>query len=246
MKNWKIYLLILLTYILMQFGSIPLSKWLINYFHEGGMTEKQASFQGVAWGLFISNLIAAPIILWLSTLNKKFWEIRKGNKKKASIGGVILWGVLGFFMAMAGQMIAAIIETAFGVAPGSENTALLGEIAKASPIIILSIVVFAPLLEEIVFRRVVFGGIYLKTNFWIAGILSGVVFSLVHQEPQHLLIYLAPGLIFAFLYSHTGRIWTSMLAHLLMNGFVTILQFNMDKLQELQDMQGAFIHLLPY
>jgi len=93
---------------------------------------------------------------------------------------------------------------------------------------------------------VVFGGIYLKTNFWIAGILSGVIFSLVHGEPQHLLIYLAPGLIFAFLYSHTGRIWTSMLAHLLMNGFVTILQFNMDKLEKLQDMKNAFIHLLPY
>ena len=36
---------------------------------------------------------------------------------------IILWGVLGFFMAMAGQMLAGIIEMALGIMPGSENTA---------------------------------------------------------------------------------------------------------------------------
>ena len=58
---------------------------------------------------------------------------------------------------------------------------MLANIAKISPIIIVSIVIFAPLLEEIIFRRVLFGGLYSKTNFWIAALVSAVVFAVVHN-----------------------------------------------------------------
>ena len=111
-------------------------------------------------------------------------------------GSAILWGVLGFFLAMGGQMLAASIESMFGITPGSDNTAMLTNIAKASPIVIISMVVFAPFLEEIVFRRVIFGGVYMKTNFWIATLVSALVFAAVHNEFEHLLIYLMPALVF--------------------------------------------------
>ena len=139
--------------------------------------------------------------------------------KNASIGNAVLWGFIGFFLALVGQMLAAVIETTIGIEPGSENTALLSDIAKVSPIIIISIVLFAPFLEEIIFRRVIFGGLYQKTNFWIAAIVSGLIFAAVHGEFEHLLIYMAPGLVFSYLYYRTKRLLTPMIAHLLMNGF---------------------------
>ncbi|WP_252504507.1 CPBP family intramembrane glutamic endopeptidase [Sporosarcina sp. Marseille-Q4943] len=244
MKNWKISISIVLLYIAMQFGSIPVSKGLFTYFQDtAGMAKEDAAYYGFAWALFITNLIAAPIILFMTTRNKRFWDIFKKGKK-ATPWMTILWGVLGFFMAMAGQMIAGIIEIALGIKPGSENTALLSDIAKATPIIIFSIVIFAPLLEEIVFRRVLFGGIYTKTNFWIAAIVSGIVFAAVHGELEHLLIYTAPGMVFAFIYHHTKRIWTPMIAHFLMNGFVMIVQLNYEKLEQLQNMKQAVISFL--
>ena len=49
-------------------------------------------------------------------------------------------------------------------------------------------------MEEIVFRRVLFGGIYTKSNFWVAAILSGFIFAVVHGELEHTLIYMAPGI----------------------------------------------------
>lgn len=228
----------------MQFGSIPVSKGFFNYFQNtAGMGKEDAAFYAFAWALFFTNLIAAPLILFMTTRNKRFWDVFKG--KKASPWMTILWGVLGFFMAFAGQIIAGIIEMAFGIEPGSENTALLSEVAKLSPIVIFSIVIFAPLFEEIVFRRVLFGGIYSKSNFWVAAILSGVIFAVVHGEPQHTLIYMAPGMVFAFLYYHTKRIWTPMIAHFLMNGFVMIIQLNYDKLEQWQNnLQQTFIFFL--
>ncbi|MGG0670869.1 CPBP family intramembrane glutamic endopeptidase [Sporosarcina koreensis] len=244
MKNWKISISIVLLYIAMQFGSIPVSKGFFNYFHNtAGMGEEDAVYYAFAWALFITNLIAAPLILFMTTRNKRFWDIFKKGKK-ATPWMTILWGVLGFFMAMAGQMLAGIIEMALGIMPGSENTTLLSDVAKLSPIIIFSIVIFAPLLEEIVFRRVLFGSIYTKTNFWVAAILSGVIFAVVHNELEHTLIYMAPGMVFAFLYYHTKRIWAPMIAHFLMNGFVMIVQLNYEKLEQLQNMKKAFIFWL--
>ncbi|MFD1205849.1 MULTISPECIES: type II CAAX endopeptidase family protein [Sporosarcina] len=240
MKNWKIYISIVAIYLLMQFGSLPLRDMFIGYFQTSGMSELDAIMYGIAWGLFIANVIAAPIMFFMTTRNKKFWNIFKKGKK-ASFGKTILWGVLGFLLAMAGQMLAAIIEMSLGIMPGSQNTSDLGNIAKVAPIIIISIVIFAPLLEELVFRRVLFGGIYTKTNFWIAAIASGLIFAAVHNEFEHLLMYMTPGLIFAFIYYYTQRIWAPMISHMLMNGFVTIAQLNADKLEEIQKMKQAII-----
>lgn len=247
LKNWKLYVYFLLTYIAMQVGSVYLAKFLIGYLNtKPSFEELQATYHGFAWSLFIVNTIAAIIFLILIGRNKKFMHVFKG--KKASIGSIILWGVLGFFLAMGGQMLAASIESLFGVTPGSDNTALLTDIAKTSPIVIISMVLFAPLLEEIVFRRVIFGGIYMRSNFWIATIASALVFAAVHNELEHLLIYTMPALVFAYLYYRTKSILTPIIAHGLMNGFVVVVQLNYDKLQryleEAEKMRQAFLVFL--
>lgn len=238
MKHWIVALILFITYVFMQLASIILGPVLVIYFHGLGLADAEAKSHGVAWTLFLVNSVAAIIFLILLFTNRSFLSsIFKG--KKASAGGVILWGFLGFFFAMGGQMLAAAIEYAIGIELGSENTEVLSNIAKVSPIIIVSMVIFAPFLEEIVFRRVIFGGLYSKTNFWIAAIISAVIFAAVHGELQHILMYMMPGLVFAFVYYKTKRLLTPMISHFLMNGFVTVVQLNAEKLQQLQDMQQA-------
>lgn len=224
----------------MQVGSIYLSQGLFtNFPWDEQYTEKDIAYRASAWSLFIVNTIAAIIFLLFMMRNNPFLQVFKG--KKSSIGNAIVWGFLGFFLAMGGQMLAAAVESMMGVTAGSDNTAILSDIAKVSPIIIISMVLFAPFLEEVIFRRVIFGGIYQKTNFWIAAIASAVIFAAVHNEFEHLLMYMMPGLVFSYLYYRTKRLLTPMIAHLLMNGFVVIIQLNYDKLLELQDMKQAII-----
>lgn len=215
----------------MHMGSIFLSQGLFDYFPWNEQySEKDIAYRASAWALFISNALAAIVFLAFIFRNKKFFHIFKG--KKSTTGNAILWGIIGFFLVMGGQMLAGMIEGLFGITPGSDNTAILSDIAKVSPIIILSIVLFAPFLEEIVFRRILFGGIYQKTNFWVAAIASALIFAAVHNELEHLLVYMAPGLIFSYLYYRTKRLLTPMIAHLLMNGFVVIANLNLEKLQK--------------
>ena len=228
----------------MQFGSVPISLGMIKLFSANGLDVQQAAFQGTAWGLFVANSPAIIAFFLVIRTDKKFWTVFKG--KKAPIWKSIVWGIIGFFLALGGQMIAGLIEQAIGIENGSDNTARLTEVAAVAPISIVCIVLFAPILEEIVFRRVVFGGIYTKTNFWIAALASALIFAAVHNELEHILIYLMPGLVFSYIYYKTKRIWTPMIAHLLMNGFVMVVTLNQDKLLELQGIQEAFISLFRF
>src|SRR5690625_6728173 len=65
--------------------------------------------------------------------------------------------------------------------------------------------IISPILEEIVFRKVIFGAIYKRTNFFIGAAASSLIFALIHGEPKHLLIYASMGFVFAFVYVKTKR-----------------------------------------
>lgn len=239
MKNGKIYFYLVFIYIVMHISSAFGAVAAFNHFNGiESITEQEAKFRAIAWSLFIANSIAGIVFLLLIVPNKRFFQVFKG--KKASIGNAVLWGFIGFFLALGGQMLAAYIEIyLFGIDTVSENTEQLAEIAKVSPIIIISIVLFAPLLEELIFRRVIFGGLYQKTNFIVAALVSGIIFAAVHNEFEHILMYIAPGLVFAYLYYRTKRLLTPIIAHLLMNGFVTIIQLNQEKLEQIQNMKQS-------
>lgn len=258
LKNWKTYLYLILAYIAMQVGSIFVSGAFYQHFskdiplsivetpfeelvnEEDRILIRDAKYHSAAWSLFLTNLAAAIVFYLLIFRKKNFFKVFKGEP--TSLGKTIVWGVLAFFMALIGQMLAGMIEMAlFGIEAGSDNTAMLSEIAKTAPIIIISMVIFAPLLEEMIFRRVLFGGLYTKTNFWIAAIVSAVIFAVVHNELEHTLIYMAPALVFSFVYYKTKRLLAPIIGHLLMNGFVVVIQLNYDKIIELQELQQSFI-----
>jgi len=234
-KHKKTALYVLLIYILMQISG----KWLIEPFHKlvmstTGLASEQAAPFTQGWYIALSFAIALILSLILTSRDKTFWDIYQGKKETIPLS--IMWGIIGFFLVFIGQMIGAAIEMAvFGIQGGSQNTADIVAIAKGAPIAILAIVVFGPILEEFVFRRVIFGSLVQTTNFWIAAIVSAIFFALIHRDFSHILLYTICGLIFAFLYHKTKRIWTSIIAHVMLNGFVTLVQVYAEQLQKLLD-----------
>ncbi|QPQ29089.1 CPBP family intramembrane glutamic endopeptidase [Lysinibacillus sp. JNUCC 51] len=234
-KHKKTALYVLLIYILMQISGILLAK----PFHKlvmstTGLPSEQAAPLTQGWYIALSFAIALILSLILTSRDKAFWDIYQGKKETIPLS--IMWGIIGFFLVFFGQMIGAAIEMAiFGIQGGSQNTADIVSIAKGAPIAILAIVVFGPILEEFVFRRVIFGSLVQTTNFWIAGIVSAIFFALIHFDFSHILLYTICGLIFAFLYHKTKRIWTSIIAHVMLNGFVTLVQLYAEPLQKLLD-----------
>src|SRR5699024_5644806 len=50
--------------------------------------------------------------------------------------------------------------------------------------------ILGPILEEIIFRKILFGYLNEKFNVWIAAFVSSLIFGLVHMEMQTLIVYM--------------------------------------------------------
>ncbi|HVK50831.1 MAG TPA: CPBP family intramembrane glutamic endopeptidase [Pseudoxanthomonas sp.] len=148
-----------------------------------------------------------------------------------------IWGlaVAIAVMVFVGTSLASWALQQVGLAPNPANLAIIREAFAQSPaFVVFFTVLAAPLYEELLFRRVLFG------RFWQAGrprlgmVLSGLVFALSHEVPGMgagplgpticlFLVYALMGAAFAWLYRRTGTLWAPILAHALNNGLALLL-----------------------
>lgn len=150
---------------------------------------------------------------------------------------VIGWSLLGIFLAWFSQGIAALIEMQlFGITPSSENTELIVSLTKMNPLFLFLPALIGPIIEELIFRKVIFNGLRRKMNVFVAAILSSIIFGLFHLEIAHLLIYFAMGIVFTFLYVQTKRIIVPIIVHMSLNTITVLLQLTIDP-EQLQEMQ---------
>ncbi|GGD22841.1 peptidase [Pontibacillus chungwhensis BH030062] len=222
------YWYVILTYTLVQLSGGLVGQFILSLDLENPQTWL------ITWTIssFIAGLL---IITWLLKP-----DIQKDLRQDydMGIGSYIKWGLLGILLAFLSQYAATVIESlVFGVDPISENTQNLSALAKATPIFILIIAIVAPILEEIIFRKILFGTLRKYTNFLISALVSGSIFGIVHGEPEHLLKYAMMGLVFAYLYEKTKRIIVPIITHATMNSLVIIAQMTIDVEQLEQNVQ---------
>lgn len=197
------------------------------------LTEIQAI---VYWNI-ISFVVALLIIVRLmkQDLNKDT------HRNATSHIGIVVWSIIGFVLSWIAQVVAVNIEIkVFGIEPGSENTAIIMEIAMQTPIFLLIPVLIAPILEELIFRKIIFGTLYKRMNFVFAALLSALIFGIIHQEPDHILIYSSMGFVFAFLYVQTKRIIVPIIVHIALNTTSVIVQLTLD-VEQLEQLQTLII-----
>lgn len=85
-------------------------------------------------------------------------------------------------------------------------------------LIFFSAVVMAPVVEELMFRVVVFGGMFQRNMFWPGMIISSVLFGLAHGFPDCIAL-LPLAAVIAFTYSRRRSYRTAILVHFLFNFF---------------------------
>lgn len=81
-----------------------------------------------------------------------------------------------------------------------------------------SLVVLAPLLEEVVFRGFLFQGIARRTGFWGAALGSSAVFGLFHGQWNVAVDTFILGIAACWLVWSTRSVWPAILLHMLKNG----------------------------
>ena len=185
----------------------------------GGNPEKLEMLAGPYW-LVISFVTALVVILFLL---RKEWGLASRNA--ASWPMSFTWAFLGIFLALFSQYIAANIELLFGIEVGSDNTSNIMDMIEQFTLMILVSSIIGPILEEIVFRKIIFGSLHKRFNFLISALASSVIFASAHGEFEHIILYSAIGFTFAYLYVKTNRIIVPILTHVGMNTFAVVSQF---------------------
>lgn len=137
---------------------------------------------------------------------------------------IYLFGIL--LMGLTNTIIYKITNTTI-----SGNEALVRNYIKLFPIYMcFSTVIYAPVMEEIIFRKT-FKNVIKNSTLFI--FISGIVFGLVHISFSNNIIndllltipYIIMGIDFAYIYHKSNNIFTTITLHSLHNLILLIIQF---------------------
>ena len=194
-------------------GQLVFGGFMAIFFIYGlGMEELSAS----SWLNF--SVFGFLSLVFLGMHGKQFahdWK-RKGPMGKF-IGQVLIgWAGLFAFSFVANVIIMVLL----GVEEGPANQYYIENMAFAYPIlVIIMTVVFAPFVEEVVFRLAFMKG--LERWPWVGILGSSFIFGLMHViftgDFIFLISYMAMGIPLGYSYYKTGNIWYPTAIHFLQN-----------------------------
>jgi membrane protease YdiL (CAAX protease family) len=171
------------------------------------------TLDGPLIGLLYLRIVRPGVLSWreMGFTTDRFWQ-------RVSIG--LLVGVLAFIVAgLAGEALKAFgiestqMETFAGIR-GASVAQFIGVLLAGS--------VIAPICEETFFRGYVVTAISRTRGVQLAILVSSVLFALSHVNLTVFLPILLVGVIFAFVFSRTGSLIPSIVAHAVLNavGFI--------------------------
>lgn len=159
--------------------------------------------------------IAFPVYLLIS----KNQKADPPEKHKMSVGQFILAFLMALGIAVAGAIIGIIVigilMALFGINTGTD---FMEEGVVSDGALTLTIIAsfFAPIVEEMLFRKVLIDRIR-KYGNTAAILLSGILFGLFHGNFTQFFFAAMLGMFFAFIYLRTGKIHYTILLHCCIN-----------------------------
>ena len=182
------------------------------------------------------------LVLWLSTLFTKnapndpkdlnapkdlnnpndLKDLNNPKDLKHAIALAARWSPLIIAIALVlNWLCSAGIELLTGVQPSDQELVkcFAGDSCPLGIRIVLGLLVLfeAPLLEEPLFRGIIFRGLQSSIPTWAAMAVSGFLFAIVHVNAASFIALWFLGIAFAELYRRTGTLLAPMTAHALFN-----------------------------
>lgn len=211
----------ILLFFLSQFGGIALSVLLfilIAFPQElsvGTIKQLYVEKQSI---INITGMFIGQVLLFFSLYGLHYFE-KQDFRKKITPGTCVLAAML----TIAAMTFIDGLTVKFGVRDLNHDFFL--DIV-AFPISPISIIIGAPLTEELLFRRAMLGSMVEKgLNPWVAIVTSALLFAVLHLNPAQCVGALGAGLLFGWLYVRTQSILPGLIGHMLNNliGYIQLL-----------------------
>ncbi len=180
-----------------------------------------AKWANESWAAFMQIIIPTYCIgfpvLYLLVRKMPKVEIEKKNMSfwKIVLTVIIGSGICGVGM-IVGTVVSEMITMPFGVS-ASDNNALSNMMMQSSAFWrILTVGILAPIVEELLFRKLLIDRMIKYGEFAVV-MMSGIMFGLFHGNFAQFFFATGLGMLFAFIYARTGKVWYTIILHMVVN-----------------------------
>jgi len=111
------------------------------------------------------------------------------------------------------------------IGPEPEGMKQVMELAQDRGKLLPSLFAFAllaPVVEELIFRGLLYGWIEGRWGSMVALVVSSLAFAAAHYEPAHIVLVLPLGFLFGWLRRRTNSLMPSLVSHIINNGFAVL------------------------
>ena len=139
-------------------------------------------------------------------------------------GQLVIAFLISYGLMITGNIIGLLLTAGIGLIKGSPVQNTLLDIVTGGPIWVTAIftVLCAPVFEEILFRKLICNRV-IKYGEGCAILVSGLIFGLFHMNFNQFFYAFFLGCFFAFLYVKTGSLKYTILLHMVINFFGSVL-----------------------
>lgn len=181
-------------------------------------------FAAATYSVSLLIVVGVPWLLGRHTTSRQ----ELGLARLISWGdiGISTVGFIGYLLLSA--VLLYIVTLVFPGFNGAEvqNTGF-GNVSQRHEFILafLTLVVVAPLAEEILFRGYLYGKLRKTAPVWLAMILTSILFAAIHGQWNVAVDVFALSIILCILRETTKSIWAGILLHMIKNGIAFYLLF---------------------
>jgi membrane protease YdiL (CAAX protease family) len=172
--------------------------------------------------LGISELVFYAMSGWLAWYGLSKTTLRPFRRLTRRDVRTIFIGIAGLIATRVGTGIVLVLtQQTKHVQAGFEHfdvtSKLPGVTGLSIVLAVASLVIVAPVVEEIVFRGLLFGALAGRLGVIGGALVTSLIFGLVHGDPVLFPSLAALGFISALAYAATGNLWVSIVLHALNN-----------------------------
>ena len=183
--------------------------------------------------------VAVPLTALLMRLVPSMGDTGKESWGIGKLGGFFVFSLgvlyLGNLTGMALMGLAGLVKGE-PIVNGMQELMMSLE----SWTILLAAVLTAPVMEELVFRKFLLDRIA-GYGHWTAMIVSGLIFAMAHGNFYQFFYAFGLGMIFAYVYLHTGKIRYTIGFHMLINFMGSIVPMAIIELEKVNPMAGRLL-----
>ena len=186
-------------------------------------------------GLVLQLVVFGVALLPLLAAGRPYNRVLGPTRTTGAMVGIGL--ASGLVVAIAAYTLNAVAVLVTGTEEPVQQQLLQDALAGGLPLVLVGVlaVIVAPLVEEVIFRGVLFRALADRINLGAGLVLSSAIFALIHVEvvlsqPVALIGLFTVGLLLAVAFHLTGNIMVPILGHAVFNAISLSLTVAVDRL----------------